>query len=170
MKQARADSLLSTESGISRKVYDAIPISEPWNLKQIISELHRKGVTANQRTIEGCIASLEGRGLVKRLGQKNSYTVMRVKVTQPTTPTKKEPVEMPTTQIAPDTPEPAANELTPLEKISELSAQMHDLARTAISMAKVMEEVACEVDDMINSKNEEHDKLVQLKTLLKELA
>lgn len=65
LSAANHDARLRNLSGIVRKVYDAVPMSEPWSMSYINSEVQRNGgTTRDARVVHGCINSLKAAGLV----------------------------------------------------------------------------------------------------------
>jgi hypothetical protein len=58
MNNGRLASIVTGLSGIARKVYDVVPLSETWSVQQISNELMRCGSRVDNQVIKGCLNSL----------------------------------------------------------------------------------------------------------------
>ena len=58
MNQARRQSIVNSLSGVTRKVFEMVPISEIWTSKQIHTEAARSGHRIDIRVLEGYLSSL----------------------------------------------------------------------------------------------------------------
>lgn len=65
MDTIRRDSLLAGQTNLARKVYEAVPIAEPWSLQEILSEMHRLGHNITHNNTRGCLRDLSEAGLVR---------------------------------------------------------------------------------------------------------
>lgn len=74
---------LQGEISAVRKVYDAVPINELWNVTQIIAELRRVGVTNMGLTHVACTCQLlSAKGVIKEIGVKNYIRVPVIPVSK----------------------------------------------------------------------------------------
>lgn len=74
---------LQGEISAVRKVYDAVPINELWNVTQIIAELRRVGVTNMGLThVAGTCQLLSAKGVIKEIGVKNYIRVPVIPVSK----------------------------------------------------------------------------------------
>lgn len=64
MNAKRFNSIMAGLTGMPRKVYEAIPIAEQWQEHKILLELSRAGIQIDTRSLQHCINSLIGQGLV----------------------------------------------------------------------------------------------------------
>lgn len=113
MTPARHAELIRSLTGISRKVYEATPIGDPWSVTTICSELYRQGTRTDLKVTAGCLASLKSDGLVR---EPLAGLFVRVPVRL-----IKEP------DMAGPKPKSSAP-LSPAEKLAELSMRLVDLA------------------------------------------
>lgn len=83
LSEAKRDRILQAQTSTARKVYDAIPISEPWNLPKIVGELERRGVVMDYAILVGCINTLIRNGLASEPERKTYIrTPVRAKAVQ----------------------------------------------------------------------------------------
>lgn len=160
MRQARVDKILDGESSLARKVYEAVPISEPWSIKQIVAELRRKQTSNSLSTIQGSLNALASRNLIK---EPSSGMFIRAKVSTPT-PTPQLEVPKPVNLKAVD-----KKPSNPIDELGELSQQARDLASHMTSLATALDNVAIKIDDFMQEQDAESAKLKQLKALLQDL-
>ena len=65
MNEARAHSILAGQSSLARKVYEAVPIAEPWSLNSIMGEVLRLGHNVTHNNMRGCLRDMVEAGLVR---------------------------------------------------------------------------------------------------------
>ena len=65
MNNARAQSKIDNLTGLARKVYEAVPMSESWDIPKIVKELKRHGHTADFQTVGSSLRLLEDQKLIK---------------------------------------------------------------------------------------------------------
>lgn len=151
MTPARLRSLEQSLNGYARKVLNAIPISEPWNIVQIMSEMRRVGANVNQRVLQSCMTTLIDTGLIREASR--GYFI-RTYARQPTLVT---PSYTPTFNEIP-MPEP-----DPIKKLENIVAQLK-------ALSSEVETIAIEITEQAQKNTEENKKLLQLKNLLKDLS
>ena len=145
-------------SATAQKVYSAVPISEPWSVTRIYSEMQRIGTsTRDQRVVQGCLNSLKESGLVVE-PERGIFARVAIrpevkKQTESQTTTKEE--KMPITATK-----------TPRNPMAILS----DLAARCKALADEIETAALEIDEYVTAKDADAGKLKQLQALLKGLA
>lgn len=173
MNQARFNGVYNGLTSIAKKVYEAVPISEPWDTKKIVSELHRCGVNTDPSIIAGCLNSLISAGLVHE-----PSTKMFVRVQIKPKPAREE-------RAPQDAPEPikATNEIPPIvtkpnatpkahdtiEKMSALASRARQLSEDMKVLAGDIETTALEIEEQNMLREKDATKLRQLQTLLREL-
>ena len=146
-------------TGLSRKVYCAVPISEAWTATQICAELRRTGVSgADRRAVDSCLHLLSERKLLKETAR---GTYMRAAVK-----TKPQPMEkaMPTPNVVQmaDKAPPQANEPDGLGKLAAIAGTLRRLADQ-------VETAALELEEKAAMSQEDAVKLRQLQALLKSI-
>lgn len=170
MNNARIEALERGLTGITKKVLDATPIAAPWSTSQIVAEMLRVGhATVDKRIVTGCLNSMLGQGLVRE-----PYAGHFIRVaTKPKLVSKEEIVEPkpPSALSVPPVPQApaAANQPSPLLKLTEIAASLRDLAATATEIATSLEDVALDVETNFDSLRADTSKLRQLQDLLKTL-
>ena len=149
-----------------KKVYDAVPISEPWSTSYILSEIQRLcSYTSNMRVLTGSLQALKASGLVQE-PQKGLFLRTPIKpgkdeseaepleAAKQSEPTTKEEKPMSTTQKPPRNP----------------MAILSELATRCKALADEIETAALEIDEYVTAKDVDAGKLKQLQALLKGLA
>lgn len=182
MNQARLSSLLEGLSGIALKVYEAVPIAETWTKKQIAAELMRTGVRTDLRIIEGCLASLVDRKLIRERGvggaSGGSFTREAIhtprpaveggdkKATEATRPVMHLASVNKITEKAIEMP---AKDKTPIEIIEGLTSYVDGAIKSLQSLRSELDAAAVSIEDMFIDAEKRNEKLNQLQTLLKSL-
>lgn len=152
-----------------KKVYDAVPIAEPWSTSYILSEIQRVcSYTSNMRVLTGSLQSLKASGLVQE-PTKGLFVRTQIKpgkddaAAEPladATPTQNEPT---TTQEASPMTAPATKQTrAPMAILSDLAAKCK-------ALADEIETAALEIDEYVTAKDADAGKLKQLQALLKGL-
>ncbi len=149
-----------------KKVYDAVPISEPWSTSYILSEIQRLcSYTSNMRVLTGSLQALKASGLVQE-PQKGLFLRTPIKpgkdeseaepleAAKQSELTTKEEAPMPTAQKPPRNP----------------MAILSELATRCKALADEIETAALEIDEYVTAKDVDAGKLKQLQALLKGLA
>ena len=139
-----------------KKVYAAVPISEPWSVSYILSEIQRlSSFTSNMRVVTGSLNALKASGLVL---EPEPSLFVRAPVKPPKSPDEIATTEEETTMPAP-TPKPPRNPMTILS----------ELATRCKALADEIETAALEIDEYVAAKDADSGKLKQLQALLKGL-
>lgn len=154
----------------AKKVYEAVPLGEHWNVGQIIAEISRLGHGhRDMRSVMGCLNSLKDVGLVKEPAVGMFVrTEVRLKQSDPKEKEVKEEPPMPAINTQPVPSQKA--DLTPLERIGSLSAQVLTIIQSMHQLAADIEAAAIEVEEQIEKINKDGEKLKQLQALLKSLS
>lgn len=140
-----------------KKVYAAVPISEPWSVSYILSEIQRlSSFTSNMRVVTGSLNALKASGLVL---EPEPSLFVRAPVKPPKSPDEIATTEEETTMPAP-TPKQPRN---PMAILSELATRCK-------ALADEIETAALEIDEYVAAKDADSGKLKQLQALLKGLA
>ena len=136
-----------------KKVYAAVPISEPWSVSYILSEIQRlSSFTSNMRVVTGSLNALKASGLIL---EPEPSLFVRAPIKPP-----KSPDEITTTE------EEDMSKAAPIEKPAILS----ELATRCKALADEIETAALEIDEYVTAKDVDAGKLKQLQALLKGLA
>ena len=149
-----------------KKVYDAVPISEPWSTSYILSEIQRLcSYTSNMRVLTGSLQALKASGLVQE-PQKGLF--LRTPIKPGKNESEAEPIEAakqsePTTKEEKPMPTPQKTPRNPMAILSELATRCK-------ALADEIEIAALEIDEYVAAKDVDAGKLKQLQTLLKSLS
>lgn len=149
MTAARIRLLESQQSGVAKKVYDAVPVNEIWPVKQIVYELQRQGVARDISIVQGCLKSLKDSGLIK---EANPGYFQRVKPRAESEPTEKEPTMA-------TTPAPSAKSIDPVDKLAAIGTKLRGLSQMFIELANDIDEAALALDEKASGNDEELAKL-----------
>lgn len=168
MKHSKFKSIYNGLSSVAKKVYEAIPIQDAWDLKAIIAEMKRIFPSmGDQNVIKGCVNTLVQSGLVEE--PKNGH--FKRAVVDPEESSRPDPnldkyfvaqKEAPPWENLPDA--------TPLEKINGLQKIAARISQDVKQLSDAIETVAIEVEDQFSQRDAESQKLKQLQALLKSLA
>ena len=190
MNYVRFKSVLSNMTAAAQKTYAAIPAHSAWTHDEINIELKRLGSHMEYRTMQGCINSLIGAGLVREVagGGKGPHFLraeVRGKPTKPLKAQEEEAIEQPTedevttmanlhrpTQAqaqaqAPAQVAPAVK--NPVDMLGELAAKTRALSAQLNSLAMEIDSAALAAQDYVEHSDKDTDKLRQLQALLKGL-
>lgn len=155
---------------MAKKVYQAVPIAEPWATGQIVGEMRRIGSSAEYRVVAGCLDTLKQTGLVIETNRGTfQRTTVREKIVTPKTeqaataaPTiETKEVPVPSTITATKT-----SKKTPIDKLTDIAARVAQLGQTFKSLADEVTNVAIEIEESSRASTEELEQLRQLKTIL----
>lgn len=160
MTAARIRLLESQQSGVAKKVYDAVPLNEIWSIKQIVHELQRQGVARDISIVQGCLKSLKDTGLIK---EASPGCFQRVKPRAEPEPAKKD-------LIMATMPASSSQPVDPVDKLAAIGTKLRGLAQTFAQLADDIDEAALALDEKASGNDEELAKLRQLKGLLKSLS
>lgn len=157
---AKAKRMESSLSGVAKRVYNSVPISEVWTIQKIVIDVVRQGGTKNFRIIQGCLNTLKEVGLIH---EPESLHFIRIPVKAPnkrsgelaveeeeffsqTTPAPEpiqQPVEQPVQEVikegtetmAAATPAPQTNTLS----LNKSAAQAEPVVHVALSKSTTKE-------------------------------
>ena len=154
LNQAKFNAIFNGLSAIAKKVYEAVPISAPWDAQQIHHEMIRTFTASDLKTTTGCLNTLVSSGLIR---EPTKGTFVRIEVKQKVhTPMKKE--------------ETVATKLeTPMDKLLSISSGLKTLTNTINGLAKELDEVALDIEIKLEADSAETQKLKQLQQILKSL-
>lgn len=179
MSIQRRDQLLQGQRVNAQRIYNAIPISECWNLHRLIAELTRLGMTAPVDVIQGCLRSLSDAGLIRHDHTNHTYIRTPVRELQPTTrepapfPQQKERA-MTTTPVTAPAADPAQPEPDYVHRLGNAADALRAAAlvfnRATAEVADELENLAVSLSDRLQREDPELVKLRNLATALKALA
>lgn len=164
-KLAEAERTVSIQA---RKVLEATPLAEIWTIKQVCSELGRRGVRMDVETVAGCLASLKDDGLVRehRRGEFQRISA-KAPVLAAVPAAQTEPAQAATPAASAPAAAPVRGDT--LAKIAGLAASLRDAAHQLLSEAQLLDDIAIEVEERIAAVGAESDKLRQLQQLLRSI-
>lgn len=164
MTPAKQEILMQGQTGIARKVYDCVPIAEPWTSFQVMTAMRNMtGSTPDSRIVSGCLSSLVDSGLIKKTGR-DSF--QRIPV-EPKTKTQELKMAEPAKKI--ETPVEPKRSTSPLEMLGELATEIVGMAEHMKRLASRVEDVALAVEQERESSAKSMESYRQLKALLKSL-
>lgn len=159
-------------TGVMRKVFEAMPISEPWTPPQVASEMSR--VTRSSpdiRAVTACLSALVERGLAKEPVRGTFIRVEskpRLAAVPPAPSAHSATPEKAATADAPAKP-PEEESVEPMDRLASLASSMREIARRVSEMAQEAEEVAMDVEQRMDRIKADTAKLRQLQALLKDI-
>lgn len=160
MNKAQMEAKERGLTAIARKVYEATPIETPWELNRIVANVHQNGCTAEYRVIQGCLAYLRDERLVKEVA-KNIYQ----RVAKREKPEKQpEPEQVPMKLVLPE----KTQDDDPIKKIGDLAASLRSQSTALSQLATQLEDVALEIQGVLEKNAEAANRLRALQSLLKD--
>lgn len=144
------------------KVFDAVPISEPWSIGQITSEIPRLG--HSPRTFDfvaGCLDTLKRAGLITE-PDRGKFKRVPVRAAAVRTPPLPTPPSPPTPTGTPMATTSAPANINNIDKLDTLVNKLRLIANE-------LETIALDIDDEIKDSMTAAQQLKQLKSLLKGL-
>lgn len=142
-------------TGLARKVLDAVPLSEPWDLAQIVSDITRTtGSRPDLQTVKATLVSLVGQGVVE---EPRDGRYVRVKVRQPLAPMLVRSSESPPAEpVRVVTAAPAQPVGDVLSRFAIIAGALRLKASELIALAKDLEDAGLSAQAEIeNGKNAE---------------
>lgn len=167
ISRSRFDAAHQEMSTAAQKVYAAVPIADFWTAPKIAAEMKRQGINVGIAHVAGCLDSLQHAGLVREQlrGHFSRTEIREAPVRKPTPAAENDQIIIkPPKEIMKPSPKK-----TPLEMLGDLSAQAVVLADMVKKFAGEIEIAAIEIQQLIETGDEETAKLRQLKSLLKSL-
>ena len=144
----------------ARKVYNATPISESWDIAQIIRELERNLSRMDYRVVHGCLSALVDNGLVIESARGEYRRTPVRERAAPATPieVKEEPVK----NVPPPAMPAAVAKLSPLDILASLAVRAKDLTAD-------IESAALAIQEQLEATEKDMEKFRQLQAILKGL-
>ncbi|MEW6460396.1 MAG: hypothetical protein AB1459_04640 [Pseudomonadota bacterium] len=170
MTPKKRDILIRGQTGIAQKVYECVPMQEPWASFQVLAALRNMtGSTPDTRIVSGCLASLVDAGLIKKVGRDQYQRIVVARLDAREKTTTKEPQMAEAVQSV----EPKQTELkravSPLEMLGELATEIVGMAEHMKRLAARVEDVALAVEQEREVTAKSVEQYRQLKALLKSL-
>lgn len=177
MNAAKQRQLLDGQSSVARKVFESVPIQDPWTEGEIITALRAGTVSIAAHAIRACLYALIDAGVVKEV--RKGY-FQRVPVTakkEREAKTSEQPpaseASMKNATLSLPTP-PAAPALTPLEVLGTIAAELNEVSvefgARMKALSERLDDVALLVEAQREADAEKMAKATQFRTLLKEMA
>lgn len=161
MTATRIRILENQQTGVAKKVYGAVPISEAWPSKSIVAELTRQGQVRDFPIVEGCLNTLKEVGLIKEVAPGHFQRV------KPKPTTEKEAELM---AVTPSKPPAGSKPTEPVDRLAAIGTKLRDLSKTFLELADDIDEATLAFEEKASGNDEELAKLRQLKGLLKSLS
>lgn len=159
MSGLRLKSLMDQQTGIAKKVYECVPLSEAFDAKRICTELARCGSAPDIHIVNGCLKALkesglvtEVRGLFQRVKIRAENDVIKQVIPPKETEKSVEPVIK-----------------DPLDRLAAAASHLRSMGKVFEGIAIEIEDVALQLEDRSAEGNAEVKKLRQLADLLKTL-
>jgi len=128
MQHERAQNILSGQTNLARKVFDAVPRQEFWDVNQISAEMYRKAHhNSSKAEITGCLRTLVDAGLINETASLTFRSTVK-----PPKPDAPEKVMQPKAK-----PEPAQPSL--MEKFFDVATALREAAEKVESLAMEMD-------------------------------
>ena len=154
-----------TLNGVAAKVLAVVPLSEPWTVAGVCSELGRQGSRIDFNIVQGCLRALCSSGHVKEAlpGMFRRTTVA----------SQDEPAHRVTTPApAPAKVVPMPERITerePLESVGALAQRLRECGRQLLMFAEDLERLGLEFEARVDSAGQDGAKLRQLQAILQSL-
>ncbi len=161
MTTTRIRILENQQTGITKKVYGAVPINEAWPSRQIVTELSRQGQVRDFSIIEGCLNTLKEAGLIREVAPGHFQRI------KPKPTAEKEAEPMTTKPLNP----PAKSEpAEPVDRLAAIGTKLRGLSQMFLELADDIDEATLAFEEKASGNDEELAKLRQLKNVLKSLS
>lgn len=184
LSEAKRDRILQAQTSTARKVYDAIPISEPWTMPKIVGELERRGVVMDYAILIGCINTLIRNGLASEPERKTYIrTPVRAKAVQAIVSSvmggddddeaNEEITDMPPTTTAQQgrhQTRAVSPQVAAIDRLGALAAKATAMAEDLRRLSGEIETVALEIAEQIADVEAKAEKLRKFQTLLAEIS
>lgn len=176
MNKKRHQALVQGLNGVAQKVYEAVPIDDEWDVKQIAMELYRQSHRIEIATIEGCVRRMVASGLVQErsVGHFSRVVVRETEIPaqQPIIMAKPQPLS--TTQDREPKPLDIATRVDAITKrVIALRLRQEsfnrDFQEAAKGIARDIEELGLAVLQEVESAGKDAEKARRLKSLLQEI-
>lgn len=154
MNPERLNRIADQQTGIARKVLDAVPIAEEWTTSAVSRELFRVGTRIDKDTLEGCLQSLKESGLVK---EPHAGHWRRVHVER-----AEEPETAPGAKVK-------FVRVDPLDRMATLTATLRERASQLLMLADEIDAAAIAMEEERAAGSASDQKLRQLQSLLRDI-
>ena len=156
MSSKRARQIEDGLTGISRKVFEAVPKSDAWATSTIVGEMKRVagGGTYDLSMVTGCLEGLKNSGLVRE-PKRGTWIRSPVREVEPAD-------GFGDGALLSDEPTPARAPARPLDRLAAVAAHLRDLAND-------IEDIAIEIEQESQQATAQTAKLRQLQDLLRGL-
>jgi hypothetical protein len=162
MTPAKQEILMQGQTGVAKKVYECVPINEPWTSSQVMTAMRNlTGSTPDNRIVSGCLVSLVDSGLVKKSGR-DQFQRIAVDAKQ-----KNQESSMAKAELKLEVVSEKKSVGTPLEMLSDLAGEIVAMANNLQRLAARVEDVALAVEQEREGNAAAVGKLKQLQDLLK---
>lgn len=181
MSPGRFKSAYNGLTAVARRVYDATPISDDWDVSTIQAELIRLGLPIREyRMLEGVLNSLVHTGLLE---EPHKGRFRRSKVSPIKARTAK-PEQSPATTEEPATPMATTNTITAasiaakaepaepagaIDKLAAIAQRTKELSNALAELSRDIENAALDIEEEFASTSKDLEKLRMFKTLMKDL-
>ncbi|KII34871.1 hypothetical protein NL64_06310 [Pseudomonas fluorescens] len=169
MNESRQQQLLASQSGLARKVYEAVPIQACWSETTILNAARLTGVNTAPHVIRACLRDMKDSGLIREptRGEFQRETVT-IKAPKPTKPILSKPA-MTTKQ-----PETVKSPVSPIDLLSEVSTELASIGTEFLLRMQLLstrvDELALSIEAQRETDATAMAKAHQLQALLKEFA
>lgn len=180
MTPEKAAKVLQGQTALARKAFDAVPVSEWWDLWQVKRELERLGTVGviNHTQLRGCLKCLKEAGLIDE--KDDAYrSAVTLAVSKPPPKPKEQPQEPPVTeakgnQKAVPTAPARISELDHLANLSSELIDITDEIRQKLSrltrIAKELDDVALNIAQEQQASDKRFERLNRVQLLMRELS
>jgi hypothetical protein len=147
----------------AKKVYEAIPISEPWSPTAIQAELARQGIGLPFDIMQGCVRALVEADLVKE----SSGRYARCPVKPAALHSGPELSKTMEVELAPGVTA-TVKKPSATDRLADLGSSLRNLASQASSVAEAIDELALELEENDGVEGEELKRLRKLRDAMRE--
>lgn len=168
MTPAKQEILMQGQTGIARKVYDCVPIAEPWTSFQVMTAMRNMtGSTPDSRIVSGCLVTLVDSGLIKKTGRDSFQRIPVDQKTKTQEPKMAEPAKK--VEVKEVAMVEQKRVVSPLEMLGELATEIVGVGEHIKRLAGRVEDVALAVEQEREANAKSMESYRQLKALLKSL-
>lgn len=160
MSEKQKLSAIAGLTGTAAKVFEVVPINEPWTITQIIAELKRNRMNYEFLKVDGCLQSMVEQGIVRKVG--DGY--QRTDVKKPERPLA---LAKPAAPPARDPPESTVlHTVSPIDGLLVVARDLREFGQQMIRHADTIESVCIEQMEAEATHKQELEQFQQLRTLL----
>lgn len=138
LKKQSLDIMMSQQTSVVKKIFEAVPRNEFWNANKICAEVFRHGTRLDQKTCEGCLNHLVEIGAVIESTAAPGH-FCRAPLRE-----DREAKPAPALKAVPDAPKPAAK--TPIDTLSEFASSLRTNAAGLHAQADNLLTLADQID------------------------